>query len=68
MANNGHKRSQRCAATYSELLCLIDNNALALVNSGLTRGAPIAVCQEPSIESVASFLAILQVGGVYVPL
>lgn len=43
MANNGHKRSQRCAATYSELLCRIDNNALALVNSGLTRGAPIAV-------------------------
>lgn len=54
--------------TYSELLRLSGSIANTLTLSGAKLGSRIALLQEPSPRWIASILAILRIGGVYLPL
>lgn len=53
---------------YAELESRVHSLAVGLQNSGCARGSRIAVLCEPSADFVTSLLAILHIGGVYVPL
>nr|ALQ32891.1 putative polyketide synthase [Fusarium poae] len=53
---------------YSELNNRVQNVANALLHGGYTEGSCVAVLCEPSLDFVVSMLAILHVGGIYMPL
>ena len=55
-------------STYSELANQVHGIAAAIIDRGLAIGSRIAVLCQPSIDSIACMLAILQIGCVYVPL
>ncbi|RAL07848.1 polyketide synthase A [Aspergillus homomorphus CBS 101889] len=54
--------------TYSRLIARIDSIANALIEKDITPGTKVAVLCPPSLDSVASLLAILCIDAVYVPL
>jgi hybrid polyketide synthase/nonribosomal peptide synthetase ACE1 len=54
--------------TYKELSRQINSIASALLQEGVTTGSKVAVYQNPTIFWVASVVAILKIGAVYVPL
>lgn len=54
--------------TYAELLELSHSIATMNTASGVTAGSLVAVLQEPTFHWVASLLAILRVGAIYLPL
>lgn len=56
------------SATYGELLDRVKTIAGNLEFAGITNGKRVAVLQEPSIDWVASVLAIMFVGASYLPL
>ncbi|KAH0529049.1 hypothetical protein TsFJ059_003849 [Trichoderma semiorbis] len=55
-------------ASYSQLSNQANGISQLILAQGGSRGAHIAVLCEPSVNSVASMLAILQAGCVYIPL
>ena len=61
-------RCGREAVTYAELNNMANCIAGELVRSGVSAHQRVAVVLPPSVEMVASVLAVLKVGGVYVPL
>ncbi|KAE8149917.1 hypothetical protein BDV25DRAFT_120086 [Aspergillus avenaceus] len=54
--------------TYAEMQSRIHALASALREAGVNSGARVAVHCEPTVDTVASILAIHRVGGAYVPL
>ncbi|RHZ44289.1 uncharacterized protein CDV56_102026 [Aspergillus thermomutatus] len=54
--------------TYKELSRQINSIASSLLQEGVTAGSKVAVCQNPTVLWVASVVAILKIGAVYVPL
>ncbi|PLB44840.1 polyketide synthase A [Aspergillus steynii IBT 23096] len=54
--------------TYSQLHAQSTHIAKALLQRGVASGDKVAVLCHPSVSSVASMLAILRIGAVYVPL
>jgi amino acid adenylation domain-containing protein len=54
--------------TYGELNQRANQLAHYLMQVGVTAGERVAVCTQPSLESIVSLLAIFKVGGAYVPL
>jgi amino acid adenylation domain-containing protein len=56
------------AWTYAELDREVNRLAHHLLNRGARRGDYIGICLDRSLEMLASMLAIMKMGGVYVPL
>ncbi|KAL2830329.1 hypothetical protein BDW59DRAFT_158657 [Aspergillus cavernicola] len=54
--------------TYAETQARVNALALALQQAGVTSGARVAVYCEPTVDTVASILAIHRVGAAYIPL
>ncbi|GME34422.1 Beta-ketoacyl synthase [Neofusicoccum parvum] len=54
--------------TYRQLADKADDIAATLLKAGATSGSPVAVLCQPSSNIIASLLAILRIGGIYVPL
>ena len=54
--------------TYAQLAKQVHGIAATIIDKGLAIESRIAVLCQPSIDSIASMLAILQIGCVYVPL
>lgn len=54
--------------SYSDLLKLHESMAAAMHDSGVTPGSVVAVLQEPTASWIASILAIMRLGAVYLPL
>ncbi|TPX24000.1 putative Hybrid PKS-NRPS biosynthetic cluster [Coccidioides immitis] len=54
--------------TYQQMIDRVNGIALALIKANIPLKSPIAVLQEPTLDWVCSLLAILRVGGIYVPL
>jgi amino acid adenylation domain-containing protein len=54
--------------TYSELNSRVQNLANTLLQGGYTKGSCVAVICEPSLDFIVSILAILHIGGIYMPL
>ncbi|KAK8037345.1 hypothetical protein PG991_000691 [Apiospora marii] len=54
--------------TYGELMCLSYSIATSLVASGAVVGSKVATLQEPTARWVASLLAIMRIGAIYIPL
>ncbi|KAI1457563.1 hypothetical protein F4805DRAFT_174045 [Annulohypoxylon moriforme] len=54
--------------TYSELIMLSSSIATTLTASGARVGSRIATLQEPTTRWIASALAIMRIGAIYVPL
>ncbi|KAK3693043.1 polyketide synthase module [Podospora appendiculata] len=54
--------------TYAELDLRSNNIAVALNHQNLTKGTSVALLLEPCNDTIASMLAILRIGCVYVPL
>lgn len=54
--------------TYSELSDLVHSIAASLRNSGATSAGTVAVFQEPTSMWIASALAVMHIGAIYVPL
>ncbi|CEI70300.1 unnamed protein product [Fusarium venenatum] len=54
--------------TYSKLNDRVQNVANTLLHEGFTEGSCVAVLCEPSLDFVISMLAILHIGGIYMPL
>ncbi|KAG6365497.1 hypothetical protein INS49_007108 [Diaporthe citri] len=55
--------------TYHQLACRVGQIAAALVcETGVKRGARVAVLCEPSVDMYAALLGVLHVGGIYFPL
>lgn len=54
--------------TYSELNEKANQLANYLLDQGLKKGEPVAVCLDRSIEMVIALLGILKAGGAYVPI
>ncbi|PKY00833.1 beta-ketoacyl synthase domain-containing protein [Aspergillus campestris IBT 28561] len=54
--------------TYQELSNQINSIASTLLREGVTAGSRVAICQHPTVFWVASVVAVLKVGAVYVPL
>ncbi|KAK4180644.1 hypothetical protein QBC36DRAFT_297446 [Triangularia setosa] len=54
--------------TYEQLASRVHAVALELLRKGVEPGAKVAVFQQPSILWIASLLAIMKIGAVYVPL
>lgn len=53
---------------YSELIMLHRSIAATMSASGITSGSVVAVLQEPTAHWIASILAIMRIGAVYLPL
>ena len=54
--------------TYSEMTIRMNAIATALRSADIRIGSKVAVLQEPSPDWICSILAVMRVGGVYVPL
>ncbi len=54
--------------TYAELERRSRQLALSLQRHGVTRGACVAVCLKPSLDTVVCLLGVLRAGATYVPL
>lgn len=54
--------------TYTELNEKANQLANYLIDLGTTKGSPVGICMERSVEVIISILAILKSGGTYVPL
>ncbi|OOF97571.1 hypothetical protein ASPCADRAFT_129251 [Aspergillus carbonarius ITEM 5010] len=54
--------------TYQELLSQINSIVSSLLQEGVTAGSKVAVYQNPTTLWVASVIAVLKIGAVYVPL
>ncbi len=54
--------------TYATLAEQSARLAGALLSAGLERGERVVICLDNSVETVVSIFAILQAGGVFVPL
>ncbi|MBD3770584.1 MAG: amino acid adenylation domain-containing protein [Rhodobacterales bacterium] len=54
--------------SYAELLQRADDLVTMLANAGVTAGDPVGVCLNRTVDRVTSFLAILRLGGIFVPL
>jgi len=54
--------------SYSDLNTRANQLAHYLIQQGVERGHPVAMCLDRSIEAVVTVLAILKAGGAYVPL
>lgn len=54
--------------SYAELVFRVDNLARALAEAGAEAGDAVGVCLGRTIDRATAFLAILQLGGIYVPL
>ena len=54
--------------TYPQLAARVNSIAAAILAAGHKAGSRIAVLCEPSVDSIASLLAIIHVGAIYVPL
>ncbi|KAM3505085.1 hypothetical protein MY11210_008110 [Beauveria gryllotalpidicola] len=54
--------------SYAQLASRVNHTASALVDAGCSVGSRIAVLCNPSIDAIVAMLAILHIGGVYVPL
>jgi UDP-N-acetylmuramate--L-alanine ligase len=59
----GHRR-----LSYADLLARTDDLAAALDAAGVRAGDSVGVCLGRTVDRVTAFLAILQLGGVFVPL
>lgn len=60
-------KSDLGAVSYAELARQTNQIATALLDRGSTAGSRIVVLCQPSIDTIASLLAILRIGGIYVP-
>jgi acyl-CoA synthetase (AMP-forming)/AMP-acid ligase II len=54
--------------TFGELSAHVDRIAATLQGAGVGRDVVVAMCFESSIEYVASMLAVMKAGGVFIPL
>lgn len=54
--------------TYADLIRRIEAIGEALQNAGIGAGSPVLVFQQATSDWVCSMLAIMRVGGIYVPL
>ncbi|KAK7946268.1 uncharacterized protein PG986_010589 [Apiospora aurea] len=54
--------------TYGELMHLSSSIARSLIASGAAIGSKVATLQEPTARWVASLLAIMRIGAIYIPL
>ncbi|WEW56050.1 hypothetical protein PRK78_001485 [Emydomyces testavorans] len=54
--------------TYEQMTARVNAIAFALIKAGASPKSPMAVFQEPTPDWVCSLLAIMRIGGVYVPL
>ena len=54
--------------TYRELWIRSNNIASALIDAGIAKGSVVANFQEPGLDWICSFLAILKIGAIYLPL
>lgn len=62
------KDSSGATLTYKQLLSRIQSIAEVLVNAGAAPGSVVAVFQKRTADWVASMLAIMHVGAIYLPL
>lgn len=68
IATSSEGEDDTLTLTYRELDDKINAIAAALMENGVSRGQYVAVYQEPTPDWICSMLAILKIGGVYVPL
>lgn len=61
-------REENQRVNYSELVILERSIAAEMSAAGTTKGSIIAVLQEPTVHWIASILAIMRLGAVYLPL
>lgn len=61
-------REDHRRVNYSELLMLQKSIATAMSESGIRSGSIVAVLQDPTTNWIASILAIMRLGAVYLPL
>jgi amino acid adenylation domain-containing protein len=54
--------------TFGELAAHVDRIAAALRNEGVGRDVIVAMCFESSIEYIASLLAVMKAGGIFMPI
>ena len=54
--------------SYAELNSRVNTIAAALTNCGVCKGDNVAICANRSFDTVASILAVMKIGGVYVSL
>nr|A0JJU1.1 RecName: Full=Tenellin synthetase; Short=TENS; AltName: Full=Hybrid PKS-NRPS synthetase tenS; AltName: Full=Tenellin-type 2-pyridones biosynthesis cluster protein S [Beauveria bassiana]CAL69597.1 nonribosomal peptide synthase [Beauveria bassiana] len=54
--------------SYAQLASRVNRTASAILGTGCSVGSRIAVLCNPSIDAIVAMLAILHIGGVYVPL
>lgn len=59
----GHRR-----LSYADLILRTDHLSATLISAGVKVGESVGVCLGRSIDRVTAFLAVLQVGGIFVPL
>lgn len=54
--------------TYETMSIRCNNIASAMLDAGMVQGSVVAVLQEPGSDWICSLLAILKIGGLYLPL
>lgn len=67
-SSGGVDNSNDETLTYAQLLDRVDDIASALANTGVGTASRVAVLQEPTGDWIASILAIMRLGAVYLPL
>jgi amino acid adenylation domain-containing protein len=60
--------SQTSSVTYAEMCGLIQSYCVHFYNSGIQKGSIVGVYMQRSIESLASQLALYQLGAIYLPI
>ncbi|QQK39474.1 Hybrid NRPS/PKS enzyme, putative [Penicillium digitatum] len=62
------KNHDGSSSSYAEVQCRIDVIANELLRNGVCPGTRVGVFQSPSADWICSLMAILRVGGAYIPL
>jgi amino acid adenylation domain-containing protein len=54
--------------TYGELRDRVDALAVELLEAGVRRGVPVAICAEPGFDLITGLLAVVRAGGAFLPI
>ncbi|MCC6655645.1 MAG: amino acid adenylation domain-containing protein [Flavobacteriales bacterium] len=54
--------------TYGELRDRVDALAVELLEAGVRKGMPVAICAEPGFDLITGLLAVVRVGGAFLPI
>ncbi len=54
--------------TYTELITLVEDKCCDLSNKGVGKGSKVLVESKYTLDFISSTLAIIQLGGIYIPI